>query len=424
MSDLLRTVYPAKKIRELFNRDRVLHAKLSRKQAKVEEGGTFNYALHIGGSPAGAHVAEGGTIPDVGQQRVKHITFNLATYLHPYAYTGQFKHTALSLKSAAAPGLQFDIRNTLEDARDQLEVAFYTPANGMRTKCRCPAVSTTQFYVEEPRRLRKGMKICVAQIADDTVVTNGYGSPSTASSLYRTITAVNYTSGLVTIDGALTGTTWTDDGYGVSDYGVYLYDEFQRQAKNYGIEDIICKHNPYGTAVADYGGIDRTTAGNEYMQGNVFNLANQPISHAFAEATIDSAQEQGSGKIEYWLARHDLYREIKKLHLGDKRADYKVKIGNNWFPAAYLCDIPVIPDAYCTARTLYGMSSDDIEIAYGKLLDWEDDDGSMYARHATKWEYQALLTYMYQLTATPSNLVCIQNVYVSRDAQNAAAAAA
>lgn len=423
MSDLLRTVYPPKKIRELFNRDRILHARLERKKVQVDEGSEFKYALHIGGAPTGAHVAEGGTIPDVGQQRVKHIAFNLKTYLHPYAYTGQYKHTTKSLKAAAAPGLQFDIRNSLEDARDKLAVAYYTPANGMITKCRYPAVSTTSFYVEEPARLRVGMKICVAQIADDTVVTNGYGSPASASALYRTITAVNYTSGLVTISGALTGTTWVDDGYGVSDYGVYAYEEFQLQAKGYGIEDIISKTNPYGTSVADYGGIDRTTAGNEYMHGNVFNLGGAPITHAFAEGCKHAVEENGSGKVEFWLCREDVYREVKKLHYGDKRADYKVKIGNNWFPAAYLADIPVIADKYCTARTIYGISPDDIEVAYGKLLDWEDDDGSMFARHATKWEYQALLTYMYQLCATPSNHVRINNVAVDRAVQAAAAAA-
>jgi hypothetical protein len=421
MSDLLRVVYPAKKIRQLFNRKRVLHARLERKKRHVDEGLEFKYASHIEGSPAGAHIPEGGTIPDIGQQRTKHMTFNMVTFLHPYGYSGQYKHTTKTLKAAAAKGVAFGVHNTLEDARDQLAIALYTPANGMRTRCRYPAVSTTQFYVTEPNRLRVGMKVCVAQIADDTVVTNGYGSPASASALYRSITAINYVTGLVTIDGALTGTTWVDDGYGISDYGVYLYDEFQAANSCFGLEDIIATNNPYGTAVGNYGGIDRTTAGNDWAKGKVFDAGNQPISHAFAEAVIETVEVNGSGEVEFWVCPFDLYREIKKLHYGDKRADYKVKVGNNWFPAAYLADRPVIPDKYCTANTLFGISPVDIEVDYAKLLDWEDDDGAMWARVSNRWEYQALLTYMYQLCACPSNHVRINNVYVDRSAINAAA---
>lgn len=424
MSDLLRTVYPPKKIRALFNRDRILHAKLMRKSVQVDEGAQFKYAVHISGSPAGAHIPEGGTIPAIGQQSTKHMTFNLSTYLHPYGYTGQYKHTTKSLKAAAAKGVVFDVRNTLEDARDRLAISFYTPANGMITRCKYPAVSTTTFYVTEPQRLRVGMKICVAQIADDTEVSNGYGSPASASALYRTITAINDITGLVTISGALTGTTWVDDGTGVSDYGVYLYEEFQDDSNCFGLEDIIATNNPYGTAVGNYGGIDRTTAGNDWAKGKVFDADGDPITHAFAEACIDSVEVNGSGKIEYFVCRHDVYREIKKLHYGDKRADYKVKIGNNWFPAAYLADRPVIPDRYCTAGTIYGISPMDIEIDYGKVLGWEDDDGSMWARLATTWEYQALLTYMYQLCATPSNHLRIKNIAVDSTAESAAVAAA
>jgi hypothetical protein len=420
MSDLLRVVYPPKKIRALFNRNRIMHAKLMRKSVQVDEGQEFKYAVHIGGSPAGAHIAEGGTIPAVGQQRTKHMTFNLSTFLHPYGYSGQYKHTTKTLKAAAARGVAFDVRNSLEDARDQLAVAFYTPANGMRTKIRFPAVSTTQFYVEEPNRLRVGMNICVAQIADDTVVTNGFGAaPPTTT--FRTITAINGVTGLVTIDGALTGIAWVDDGNGVSDYGVYLWEEFQQTANCFGLEDIIATVNPYGTAVGNYGGIDRTTAGNDWAKGKLFDLGGAPISHAFAEAAIETVEVEGSGEIEYFVCRHDVYREIKKLHYGDKRATYKVKVGNNWFPAAYLADRPVIPDKFCTARTLYGISPMDIQVDYGKVLGWEDDDGSMWARVATRWEYQALLTYLYQLCACPSNHLAIKNIFVDRSAINAAA---
>lgn len=431
LNSILKRVYPPKKMERLFSRKRILHAKIEAKMQELDEGLEFWYPVHTGGTVAGGHVPEMGRIPQAQAQRTSWMKFNMATYLHTIGYSGQFKTSTRSKAASAARGVKFIVDSAIEDARDDMAIAHFTPASGLKCKCRTIVTNTTaaQFYVDNPYRLKIGERIVVALLATPATVTHGIGGttdPGVLNTDFATITNITQ-GGLVTISTTLSGTplaSWNLDTYGDADYGVFGYYDWladqtgsgtgQYAGKPFGLEDIVSDANPVATNAGNYGQVDRTSAGNAWAQGRVYDLGGNRIDHDIAEEALEMVSVAGNGDVSFWICDHPTYREIKKLHYGDKRATYKEKVGNNWFTAARLADLPVFPDRFCTARTIYGIDESKIEIKQNLAFSWVDDDNSMWSRIADRWAFEALGARIWQLCATPNCHVRIKNVYADK----------
>lgn len=402
---ILKEVYSSDNIYRTFNRKRILPNLLRRKPQEVYEGNQFRYNVHTAGSSAGTHAAENATLPAADQQANDWLIFNMATYLHPIQLTGEVMHSTGSKEAAMIKALDFAAREAVKDAMDDFSIAMYTPHTGLLTRVLESPTSTTVFKVENPRRLRVGQTVAVAKISDHAVA-NGKAS-----------TVITDISGkTVTVATALTATTWTtvDNNSGATDHGVYPVQNFTASAARtvnpFGLEDIVLATDPAGPSSNEYGQIDRDDAGTDWAKGRALDLNGGNIDHDVADEAADLVEVAGNGEVSCWITTPEIFREINKLHVGDKRATMREKVGDGWFMRSLLAGRPVYKDKYCTPGTIYGLDLDNIWIAENKPVDWEEEDGAILHRLETKWGYQALLTRMWQIVAIPNCHVRISEV--------------
>ncbi len=425
MANLLKRRYSPERIKRVFNRKRVLYNKINAGPQQLNQGLEFWYAVHTGRSGTGGHVPEAGAIPDTSPQTTDWLKFNMATYLHPIAYTGQYKYSARGREAASASELEFMVNSALQDSGDNMAIAMYTPANGQKSLIKentTTAATTTSFDVENPRRFSVGEYIVVALAATPATVTEGIGGTGVALGTdFTKIT--NIVGTRITVSDALTGVAWTFDNYGRADYAVFNFYDWKADqtgdsgatpsgkypGKVFGLEDIINDTNPIGTNVSNYGQVNRSTAGNTWAQGHIMDIKGAGIDHDMAEEACELVSVNTNAEIDFWVGDYKIYREIKKLHYGDKRATYKEKMGNNWFPYAMLADKPFFPDRFAGAGDIFGISQDNIKIKENLPFQWVDDD-QMWARIPNQWAFEALGARMWQICATPNSHVRIKNV--------------
>jgi len=428
MYNVLKTVYASNEMYKVFNRNRIGLAKVARRKQHVAEGLSFKYNVHTGGSSAGGMIGEGTALPSIDTQKNAWQDFNMKTYAHQLKMTGQLIHSTEGKKAAMAAAWDFAARTALQDAMDDFNVMLYRPANGLLTPIKS-APSTTTFTVENPRRLRVGQTISIGLRNDDTyhdadLTDESVGTNGTA----QAITAISSSSmgATITVGSALTGWTWTAataaagvDQFGNSVYGVYddsVYDTTNGALLGtFGLEDMIAaytfRHADAATGTDyDFGGVDREAAGNAWSKGNIHNANGGFIDHGVADQAADLVSISGPGEVKFWLGSPEMYREVKRLHIGDKRATMREQVGDGWFSTAELANRPFYPCKHCGLRDVYGIDNDYIWFAENKPLDWERRDGNWMHRQESYWGYQALMTRMWQLCGIPSCHVRITNL--------------
>lgn len=416
LQNVLRYLYPDKQLHRVFNNRRILNAKLEKRKVETDEGLNFRYNVHTGGTAAGGFIKENGTLYDPQAQKTDWLIFNAPSYAHRVMLSGQAKHANKRGKGATVKLWEFQVNRAVQDARDDFAIANYTPMNGLLTKARLCVSNTTNAVVEveDVSRLRKGQKLAVATYDGADTTTHGHGPATNQDGM--TIDAIDPRTRRVTFTGeTLSGTpitSWViDPATGVSDYAFFDAKSFQEGNRAFGLEDIISEDNPVGTGAVNYGGVNRSTAGNEWARGNVMDLAGDSITDDKADEAIEMVERLGYGTVEYWVTTHKVYREIKKNAVQTKRTGtLREKIANMWFEKCELSGKPVYSDKYGTPGAIYGIDPQAMWIAEVKAAGWEDEDGQTVTRLENTWGYQSLLTRMYQLVAIPNCHVVIKNV--------------
>lgn len=416
LTNVLKYVYPDKKMLRSFNRRRIMNAMLEKRTVFTDEGLNFRYNVHTGTTSAGGFIGENDALYDPEAQSNDWLVFNMKSYAHRVQLSGQAKHANKRGKGAVVRLWEYQVNNAVQDARDDFAVENYTPANGILATCQA-ATSNSVFKVDTVRRLRIGMAVAVAETADDTAVTEGIGDgsrPLAEGTTHRLITAIDTRTRTVTLGGNLGGTPASNwnviSANGNTDHSVYAAKSHRQGYSPYGLEDFISEGNPAGTSVDDYGTVDRTSAGNGWAKGNVIDLNGDNITDDKADEAMDLVMVSGDGETEYWCTTPEIYREIKKLSVGTKRALMTTKIGDQWFPYAELAGKKVYADKFCTPGVIYGIDPQHVFIAETKTAGWEGEDGNTVHALESTWGYQSLFTRMYQLVGLPNAQVKITNV--------------
>ena len=415
LSNILKTVYHTDRMYRAFNRKRVLFNLLKRKTQHVVEGGSFKIPVHTGGSNAGAHVAEGGTVPTPQAQTTSWLNFTtggaMKTYLRPIKLSGEIIEGTQTTKAAVVKAADFAAKCAVQDALDDFNLSMFTPMSGLLTVCQEAAAQTVD--VENPRRIKVGMTLSIGLISNDDAYDPGYDGVLVTGISGNTVT---FSGGPCATHASIVPA----DSYGNSLYGVYLSSanvaDTDDSQEVYGLEDIVNNVDPIGSGDVNYAGISRgtvesPTAGTEWGRGQVLDAKGQPVSDELGAEAADLVESNSNGETKCWITTPEILREIIKISVGDKRAGMKEKVGDGWFRTARLANLPVYADKHAPARAIIGLDLDNIWIAENKALGWETRDGSMWHRLETVWAYQALMTRMWQIVAMPNCHVQIKNVY-------------
>lgn len=219
------------------------------------------------------------------------------------------------------------------------------------------ADNTSPITVSRPIRARRGMVVDIMDTDNDTKHLDS-----------GTISAVDYAANTITVSGSVSSTA-------ASDYFVredQADDSVNDALSLNGITGIVDTDNP-ASIVGNYGGINRSTAGNEFWESVV--LANSGTNRSLTEDlilnAIHDARLQGGGETDMILTSPAVFRRYFELaaqdrfftqdakgkfsaSLGPKDAVNKSKAGATGFDFG---GIPIHIDDFAEANTLFGLDT-------------------------------------------------------------------
>lgn len=297
----LKYTYGANRVAYLFNEESVAWNILSR--VKKPMGGRGQFILPIITQNPGAFtgIAEGGTLPTPLDMDTAEATFSLQEYVAAYNLSWKLIQDSRTDKFAFQQAVQMldeglrrrVMRNLNSDLIDNGKgrLAVLVAADD------AAGVFTSTFLP----RLEKGMVVDVMEADDD----------DTKRGDSLTVNAVNPVTRVVTLSGALSGE-------GAGDYAV-IQDTCDvttttTSLHSNGLLGVISNANP-ASVVGNYGGLNRSTAGNEYWQSVLLSNSgtNRPLTEDLLLQALDATREKGGAKIDHLISNLAIVRRYHEM---------------------------------------------------------------------------------------------------------------
>lgn len=299
--EMLKYAYGATRLLYMFNQESVVYNILGKVKKPV--GGRGQFILPIITQNAGAFtgIAEGGALPTGLDMDTAEATFSLQEFVAVYTMSWKLLQDSRNDKFAfqqATTALDDSVRKRvlrnlnadfLDDGRGRLAVMSAVDDGA--------GVFTSTFLP----RLEKGMVVDVMSNSDD----------DTKRGDSLTVSGVDPVTNQVTLSGAVTGESAGDyvviqDTTDVSVSSVALHTN--------GLLGIISNANP-ASVVGNFGGINRSTAGNEYWKAPL--LSNSGTNRALTEdillQAMDAVRVKGGGKIKAWISNLPILRRYHEF---------------------------------------------------------------------------------------------------------------
>jgi hypothetical protein len=301
----LKYTYGVDRVLYLFNQEVPTWKILSKIKKPVGGRGQFIMPATVKNAGAFTGITEGGALPAALQPSTTEATFKLQEYTALYDVTWKLIQDSSTNKFAFQQaitllddGLKRRVfRNLNSDLVD----------NGKGRLAVLPAAdNTSPITVNALPRLETGMVVDIMAVSDDDT--------KRADSV--TVTGVDIPNRTISTSGNPSSTAAGDyfviqDTTDVSVNALALHSN--------GLLNVIDSANP-AAVVGNYGGIDRTTAGNEFWQA--VKLANGGTNRALTEdlllQALDSAREKGGGAIDKWLSNLAIVRRYHEILAGER----------------------------------------------------------------------------------------------------------
>lgn len=298
--EALKYTYGTNRVLYLFNQESVAFNILSRVKKPVGGRGQFIMPI-MKQNPGGfSGVAEGGTIPTALDADTAEATFSLQEFVATYNVSWKLIQDARTDKFAFQQAIQMldeglkrrIMRNLnsdlIDDGRGRLGVLTGADSSGVCTSAFLP-------------RCEVGMVVDVQDTDNDT-----------QHAADQTITAVDPQARTFTVSGgAITGEAAGD--YIVIANTVDVTDVVGLHTN--GLLGVIDDGNPAATVVGNYGGINRSTAGNEYWKSVVLSNSgtNRPLTEDLLLQAMDGAREKGGGQLTHWISNLAIVRRYHEM---------------------------------------------------------------------------------------------------------------
>lgn len=219
------------------------------------------------------------------------------------------------------------------------------------------ADNSSPITVSRPIRARRGMTVDIMDTDNDTKHLDS-----------GTVSAVDYANNTITTSGSVSGTA-------ASDYFVredQSDDSVNDALALNGITGIVDTANP-ASIVGNYGGINRSTAGNEFWESVVLDNSgtNRSLTEDLMLNAIHDARLQGGGETDMIITNPAVFRRYFELaaqdrfftqdakgnftaSLGPANAVNKNKAGATGFDFG---GVPIHIDDFAEANTIYGLDT-------------------------------------------------------------------
>ncbi len=301
--EALKYTYGVDRVLYLFNEESPTFNILSRVKKPVGGRGQFIMPIVVQNPGAFTGISEGGALPSALQPDTTEATFSLQEYVGLYDVSWKLIQDARTNKFAFQQAIQMLDEGLRRRIMRNLNSDLIGTGKGELFTITGTDSSTvvTSSYLP---RVEKGMVVDVVDLSDDDT--------KVGDSL--TVDAVDPIARTVDLSGALTGEA-------AGDYGV-IQDTTD-------VTDAVCKHtngllgviddaNP-ASVVGNYGGINRSTVGNEFWKAVVLSNSgtNRPLTEDLMLQALDGAREKGGGGIDKWLSNLAIVRRYHEMLRAD-----------------------------------------------------------------------------------------------------------
>lgn len=336
---------------------------LSREADRVEYAGKmWLIPAHKSRNEGLGAIDEAGPVPTAGQQGwadlqdvLRHNLGSIELSRYALRLSKRKPGTFIDLLTAETEGLVKDLR------KDVNRQAFGSQNGALAA---VTADGANQVTVDSVQYLRVGMRINFVDVTNDT--------PLIAYGTFRTITAINAGTKVVTYDGTdLTATT---------NHRICRYLNWKREI--HGLTNLI-------SATGTIHNIDSTAAGNEYWRS--IDLANGglPWNEDLGQQTMDAIGAAGLGEANIMLTTRGIRRRYINTLKSEKRFTNQDSVTlRGGFKAVLFNEQPMVFDDDCPKGTMWYLEPD--ALAWFFLpdgdqpgnWDWVDDDGAILTRKA------------------------------------------
>ncbi len=300
--EALKYTYGVNKVLYMFNQESPTWANLSKVKKPVGGRGQFLMPVMTQNPGAFSGITEGGSLPSALQPDTAEASFSLQEYVAVYDVSWKLIQDSRNDKFAFQQAIQMLDEGLRRRVMRNLNSDLIGTGKGELFTITGADVSTVVTSAYLPR-VEQGMVVDVMDLSDDDV--------KVGDSL--TVQAVDPIARTVDLSGALSGEAAGDYGV-IQDTCDIAGGSTATSLHSNGLLGVINSANP-ATVVGNYGGIDRSTAGNEFWKSVV--LSNSGTNRAFTEdlglQAEDSLREKGGGKLDMWLSNQKIVRRYHSI---------------------------------------------------------------------------------------------------------------
>lgn len=302
--EALKYTYGANRVLYLFNQESPTFNILSKVKKPVGGRGQFLMPILVQNPGAFTGISEGGTLPSALQPDTTEASFGLQEYVGLYDVSWKLIQDARSDKFAFQQAITMLDEGLKRRIMRNLNSDLIGTGKGELFTITGADVSTVVTSAYLPR-VEKGMVVDVVDLTDDDA--------KVGDSL--TVEAVDPIARTVDLSGALTGEAAGD--YGVIQDTTDVTDGFCKHSN--GLLGVVNSSNP-ASVVGNYGGINRSTAGNEFWKPvHLTNSGtNRPLTEDLLLQAMDGAREKGGGNLDAWLSNLAIVRRYHEILAGER----------------------------------------------------------------------------------------------------------
>lgn len=361
----LKYTYGVDRVLRIANEEIVTFNILSRVKKPVGGRGQFIMPILTQNPGTFKGITEGGALPAALAPATTEATFSLQEFVGTYNLSWKLIQDSRSNKFAFQQAVQMLDEGLKRRVMRVLNSMLIDDGRG-RLGVFAAADNNATVTLNSLPRVEKGMVVDVMDTDNDT---------KHADSV--TVTAVDPVTRKVTLSGAPVNTAAGDyivieDTCDISVNATSLH--------THGLLGIIDDENP-AAVVGNYGGINRTTAGNEFWEAVV--LANAGTNRALSEDLLlqglDASREKGGTLIKAWMSNLAIVRRYHEIlaserffalsapgTIGGGIGRREKKAGEDGLTPYEFSGIPWHVDPYFAANTLVGLDTDHFFLGVGE----------------------------------------------------------
>lgn len=363
-------------IREQLNSASVLYSRLEKNEDSVV-GKNFTIPLHYGRNEGIGARAEGGTLPEAGNQAYKECIVPMRYQYGRIELTGPTIKAARSNEGAFLRAVDSEMRGLERDMKSSMNRQAFGDGSGIITNCGVTSNSTT-VVVASTAKLRVGMPIDVLTIADGTAVAAGRKVSSIASA-----------------------TTFVISGAAITTAATHaVYVAGSRNIEMMGLGGIVSNADPTGGALQGL-----AVANYNWWKANVLanGGTNRAISDTLLQTAIDKLEAESAGEATAIYTSFGVRRAYQALLTATKQLVNTQELQGGYKAISYMGGshgvIPIIADKDAPANKMFIVNENELALYRLADFDWMQEDGAILARVTGKDAYEAVL-YVYQELGT------------------------